>query len=312
MVNILPVRPPCQTLHKRRLIVTRVRHVTVSLCDTVTPSLPQSHCVNPTEALKRAEQSQRPAAEDSQHRTMSSLPSPFTAAHRAYVKNLYRRILQNELDWIVQRDLWRARALSIRAEFESNRCAFIVMLGESRVSYLVPDDLFYSHRDIHDPRALAEIFAKAEAGLASRKHPDPYRREYLYCGILSLALNRSLSSPRGSRGHQMVRPWLAAPNILHAHVLHRERNLPVCFFESLHFGARLSTHLFFTLLASRRTYLRTRAIQRGARPGRSLITHNVFVLTTMVLPPYMPLRSPGSWRIWSVDVLACNLLQKGG
>ena len=57
-----------------------------------------------------------------QHQTMSTLPSPFTAAHRTYVKSLYRRILQNELDWIVQRDLWRARALTIRAEFERNRC----------------------------------------------------------------------------------------------------------------------------------------------------------------------------------------------
>ncbi|RPD66922.1 hypothetical protein L226DRAFT_498635 [Lentinus tigrinus ALCF2SS1-7] len=81
---------------------------------------------------------------------MSSLPSPFTAAHRSYVKSLYRRILQNELNWIVQRDLWRARALSIRAEFDRNR-------------------------DVNDPRALATVLAKAEAALADRKHPDPYR-----------------------------------------------------------------------------------------------------------------------------------------
>lgn len=33
-------------------------------------------------------------------------------------------------------------------------------------------------RDVHDPRALIQIFEKAEAALASRKHPDPYRREY--------------------------------------------------------------------------------------------------------------------------------------
>ena len=56
-----------------------------------------------------------------QHHTMSSLPSPFTAAHRSYVKTLYRRILTNELNWIVRRDLWRAKALAIRAEFERNR-----------------------------------------------------------------------------------------------------------------------------------------------------------------------------------------------
>ncbi|KAJ3551750.1 hypothetical protein NM688_g4524 [Phlebia brevispora] len=81
---------------------------------------------------------------------MSALPAPFTAAHRSYVKSLYRRILTNELNWIVRRDLWRAKALAIRAEFERNR-------------------------DIHDPRALAEILAKAEADLAKRKHPDPVR-----------------------------------------------------------------------------------------------------------------------------------------
>ncbi|KAI0650497.1 hypothetical protein C8Q79DRAFT_998329 [Trametes meyenii] len=81
---------------------------------------------------------------------MSTLPAPFTAANRTYVKSLYRRILTNELDWIVQRDLWRARALAIRAEFERNR-------------------------NVHDPRALAQIFDKAEAALAARKHPDPYR-----------------------------------------------------------------------------------------------------------------------------------------
>ncbi|EKM59277.1 uncharacterized protein PHACADRAFT_25395 [Phanerochaete carnosa HHB-10118-sp] len=78
------------------------------------------------------------------------LPQPFTAAHRSYVKSLYRRILNNELNWIVRRDLWRAKALAIRAEFDRNR-------------------------DVQDPRALAEIFGKAEADLAKRIHPDPYR-----------------------------------------------------------------------------------------------------------------------------------------
>ena len=59
---------------------------------------------------------------------MSALPAPFTAAHRSYVKSLYRRILKNELDWIVQRNLWRGRALAVRAEFESNRCVCSAML----------------------------------------------------------------------------------------------------------------------------------------------------------------------------------------
>ncbi|KAF8622156.1 hypothetical protein AX15_007274 [Amanita polypyramis BW_CC] len=75
--------------------------------------------------------------------------SPFTVAHRFYVKSLYKRYLNNALDWTVRRDLWRPQALQIRAEFERNR-------------------------DVHDPRALATILAKAEAELAERRHPDPY------------------------------------------------------------------------------------------------------------------------------------------
>lgn len=42
---------------------------------------------------------------------------------------------------------------------------------------------------MHDPRALAVIFEKAEAELAARLHPDPYRREFQgfpACGSLSL------------------------------------------------------------------------------------------------------------------------------
>ncbi|KAF7800124.1 hypothetical protein EIP86_011369 [Pleurotus ostreatoroseus] len=81
---------------------------------------------------------------------MSALPQPFTAAHRSYVKSLYRRILTNELNWTIRRDLWRAKALAVRAEFERNR-------------------------DVHDPRALAQILEKAEAELAAARHPDPVR-----------------------------------------------------------------------------------------------------------------------------------------
>ena len=51
--------------------------------------------------------------------TMST--SSFSAAHRSYVKSLYRRMLKNELDWVVRRDIWRGRAMMIRAEFERNR-----------------------------------------------------------------------------------------------------------------------------------------------------------------------------------------------
>ncbi|TFK64058.1 hypothetical protein BDN72DRAFT_901894 [Pluteus cervinus] len=75
--------------------------------------------------------------------------STFSSAHRIYVKSLYKRYLTNSLDWTVRRDLWRAQAMEIRAEFEKNR-------------------------NVHDPRALAAILEKAEAELANKKHPDPY------------------------------------------------------------------------------------------------------------------------------------------
>jgi NADH dehydrogenase (ubiquinone) 1 beta subcomplex subunit 9 len=47
--------------------------------------------------------------------------STFSAAHRAYVKSLYKRFLVNSLNWTIRRDLWRPRALDIRARFEQNR-----------------------------------------------------------------------------------------------------------------------------------------------------------------------------------------------
>ena len=52
----------------------------------------------------------------------ASAVSPFSAAHRFYVKSLYERMLKNELDWVIRWDLWRPRALAIRAQFEQNRC----------------------------------------------------------------------------------------------------------------------------------------------------------------------------------------------
>ncbi|KAJ2931724.1 hypothetical protein H1R20_g5333, partial [Candolleomyces eurysporus] len=66
--------------------------------------------------------------------------SPFTNAHRQYVKSLYRRTLKNKLDWTIRRDIWRPQALQVRAEFEK-------------------------HRNVTDPRALAQLFEQAEANL---------------------------------------------------------------------------------------------------------------------------------------------------
>jgi len=72
-----------------------------------------------------------------------------TAAHRSYVKSLYKRYLTNSLNWAVHRDVWREQAMEIRAEFDK-------------------------HRDESDPKAVAKILADAEAKLAAKTHPDPY------------------------------------------------------------------------------------------------------------------------------------------
>ncbi|BEI83992.1 hypothetical protein CcaverHIS002_0405960 [Cutaneotrichosporon cavernicola] len=81
---------------------------------------------------------------------MSSGPQAFSNAHRLYVKSLYRRYLNNALNWYIRRDLWRQKAIEIRAEFERNR-------------------------NISEPRALAIVLEQAEARLAKDAHPDPYR-----------------------------------------------------------------------------------------------------------------------------------------
>ncbi|KAF4620062.1 hypothetical protein D9613_004997 [Agrocybe pediades] len=79
---------------------------------------------------------------------MSSPATAFTSAHRIYVKGLYKRSLKNALDWTIRRDLWRAEAMQIRAEFES-------------------------YRNVTDPRTLAQVLNEAEARLEKFRHPDP-------------------------------------------------------------------------------------------------------------------------------------------
>lgn len=53
--------------------------------------------------------------------TTATVTRSFSDAHRLYVKSLYRRYLVNTLNWAVRRDLWREKALEVRAEFERHR-----------------------------------------------------------------------------------------------------------------------------------------------------------------------------------------------
>lgn len=99
------------------------------------------------------------------------MTSPFAAAHRLHVKSLYKRMLKNSLDWTIERPLWRREAIQIRAEFERNRLARHLLSMRPGSS---------PHRNVHDPRALAQILEKAEADLQKNKHPDPYICELSY------------------------------------------------------------------------------------------------------------------------------------
>lgn len=89
-------------------------------------------------------------------RNAGMAPTPFSAAHKAYIQSLYRRYLRNSLNWCIRRDIWRDRAIEIRAEFERNR-------------------------HIANPRELGRVLQQAEEQLSIHAHPDPYKSE-LHCG----------------------------------------------------------------------------------------------------------------------------------
>lgn len=146
--------------------------------------------------------------------------STFSAAHRLYVKSLYRRMLTDSLNWTIHRDLWRRRALVIRAEFEKNRW---LRLHVSLRTILNP-----LSSNVHDPRQLATIFDKAEAELARNQHPDPVICEHSLSGpcLYHLFKRGSLAPlfPGGTKWYvcQFVVPWNNLSTFWY-----RERNIPV-------------------------------------------------------------------------------------
>ncbi|KAL0073020.1 hypothetical protein F4703DRAFT_1904551 [Phycomyces blakesleeanus] len=80
----------------------------------------------------------------------SAASTAFKNAHRLHVQSLYKRSLKLSLDWYIQRDLWRQKALDIRAQFERNK-------------------------HITSPKELQAIIAKTEQELKDWAHPDPYK-----------------------------------------------------------------------------------------------------------------------------------------
>lgn len=88
---------------------------------------------------------------------MSSLQN----AHRLHVQSLYKRALKTSLDWYIQRDLWRQKALDIRAQFERNK-------------------------HVSNPKEIQLLLKNAEKELQSWAHPDPYKRTLSFCLLLCI------------------------------------------------------------------------------------------------------------------------------
>lgn len=121
----------------------------------------------------------------------AAAPTPFSAAHKSYVQSLYRRYLRNSLNWCIRRDIWRDRAIEIRAEFERQR-------------------------NIRNPRELARVLAQAEAHLAANAHPDPYKCACSAMPRCDTALAHTPACSTNGRGrHEVVSrsgwqwPWYA-------------------------------------------------------------------------------------------------------
>ncbi|CAG8827916.1 21570_t:CDS:2, partial [Racocetra persica] len=74
----------------------------------------------------------------------------FSVAHKRYVSSLYRRALKTSLDWCVDREAWRRKAIEIRARFDANK-------------------------NVNSIKHLRALLEDAENELEKYRHPDPYR-----------------------------------------------------------------------------------------------------------------------------------------
>ncbi|GAA5918878.1 hypothetical protein JCM1841_006655 [Sporobolomyces salmonicolor] len=117
--------------------------------------------------------------------------SPFSNAHRQYVQHLYRRALKGAQDWYVRSDLWRNKAIEIRAQFERNR-------------------------NVRDPRAVAALLNEAEKEVQRLAHPDPYRRSATspYASHLRPSISSSTSPPSPAVPWQLRQKMTLTPFFL--------------------------------------------------------------------------------------------------
>ncbi|CAO3613644.1 unnamed protein product [Mucor hiemalis] len=78
------------------------------------------------------------------------MSSPVAVAHRLQVQSLYKRSLKLSLNWYIQRDLWRQKALAIRAQFDHNK-------------------------HVTNPKEIQVLVKNAEKELEEWAHPNPYK-----------------------------------------------------------------------------------------------------------------------------------------
>ena len=85
---------------------------------------------------------------------LNSMASPQGISHAQRVTRLYRKSLKNSLSWCIERELWREKALRIRARFDANK-------------------------DIKDRRLAQALLQQGEDELQKELHPDPYIGQYI-------------------------------------------------------------------------------------------------------------------------------------
>lgn len=124
------------------------------------------------------------------------MSSPVAVAHRLHVQSLYKRSLKLSLDWYIQRDLWRQKALAIRAQFEQNK-------------------------SVSNPKEIQVLVHNAEKELEEWAHPDPYkcnlifffRDLFLFVFVLTVFLSLVPMGPEGTKWERNLPPIVVSISI---------------------------------------------------------------------------------------------------
>ncbi len=215
-----------------------VRLVRMLLAQTTNPfAAPMSRGLSSGQS-RRQHQSPNPSLDRTTPAMLPSLarmsaqraPTPFSTAHKSYVQSLYRRYLKNALNWFIRRDLWRQRAIEIRADLCVCSCWAMFANSidpplESRTLTSSPlfSPLFPSphllpttthaardserNRNIRNPRELARVLQEAEENLKKVAHPDPYRRECRSAAPLNERCGAKEDAHAQSHASRSTRPF---------------------------------------------------------------------------------------------------------